>query len=162
MRIYTDASFDAKRGIAGFGIVVDEGQKRRVYSNYIETDNNNYAELFAVYIGAVLTGGAKSTVYTDSQTALDYLQGRRGKEYEAKHKGDWTRAQYIRHKNMQVLAYKIRQISPQITFDKIKGHQNKYQTHALGNDLADLMAKNGRAKSYERIKNGRQGNSFER
>lgn len=150
MKIYTDSSFDEKRKLAGWGVVIIDGQKRRVFSNWTKAPDNNFGEMHAIYMAAVISGGKEATLYTDSQTALDYIEGRRGAEYESKHKKEWTHSQYIRHKQMQLMAYKIKRANPRLAFDKIKGHQRDYKLHALGNNLADLMAKEGRAKYYER------------
>ena len=45
------------------------------------------------------------------------------------------------------MAWKIRKLG--VSVHKIKAHQNKVQTHALGNNIADLLTRNGRAKYYE-------------
>lgn len=140
MIIYTDASWDSKRNIAGIGIYVKDGEKERVFSNWVPALSINEAELAALYIGGILTGG-KGKVYTDSQTALSYIRG------EIKEKAR-TREQYIRHKRCEMWAYKIRKLS--IFPEKIKAHQHTFQTHALGNRMADLLSQAGRAKFYEK------------
>ena len=45
------------------------------------------------------------------------------------------------------MACKIRKLC--VSVHKIKAHQYKVQTHALGNNIADLLTRNGRAKYYE-------------
>ena len=151
MKIYCDSSFDDKLQVAGIGIVIERGgQMKKPISFWIPAPNNNYGELWAVYIAAVLSGGKECTIYSDSQTALDYVADRRGKEYENKHRQTWTREQYINHRQMQVLAYKVRHVSPNIKFVKTKAHRKVMQRESLGNRMADLMAQNGRAKFYER------------
>lgn len=142
IKAYCDSSFDEKRGIAGIGIVIENGSKRRVVSNWIKVKSNNEAELAAIHIASILTEG-QGVIYTDSQTALSYIEG------SIKDKPRTTE-QYIRHKHCEYYAYQIRNRG--IKVEKIKAHQNVYQTHSLGNRLADLLANEGRAKFYERNK----------
>lgn len=140
IKAYCDSSFDEKRGIAGIGVVIENGSKRRVVSNWIKAHSNNEGELFAIHLASILTEG-KGEIYTDSQVAISYIKG------EIKDKPR-TKEQYIRHKHCEYWAYQIRKrgIIPQ----KIKAHQSKFQTHSIGNRIADLLANEGRAKFYER------------
>ena len=140
IKAYCDSSFDEKRGIAGIGIVIDNGSKRRVVSNWIKAQSNNEGELFAIHLASILTEG-KGVIYTDSQVAINYIKG------EIKDKPR-TREQFIRHKHCEFWAYQIRQRG--IIPEKIKAHRKVYQTHSMGNRLADLLANEGRAKFYER------------
>lgn len=140
IKAYADSSFDEKRQVAGIGVLIEEGEKRRVYSTFIRARTNNEGELFAVHLAGILTEG-RGVIYTDSQTALSYISG------QIKDKPR-TREQYINHKHCEYWACQIRRRGLQV--EKIKSHQNRYQSHALGNSLADLLAKRGRAKFYER------------
>lgn len=140
IKCFCDCSYDEKRGIAGIGVVVCNGEKRRMYSNWIKAHSVNEGELFAIHLASILTEG-KGEIYTDSQVAISYIKG------EIKD-NPRTKEQFIRHKHCEFWAYQIKQrgIMPQ----KIKAHQNVYQTHSIGNRLADLLANEGRAKFYER------------
>ena len=140
MKAFCDSSFDEKKGVAGIGIVVCDGQKRKVYSNWIVASSNNEAELFAIHLASILTEG-KGIIYSDSQTAISYINN------EIKDKPR-TREQYIRHKMCEYWAYQIRQRG--ITVEKIKAHTSYFQTHLIGNRFPDLAANEGRAKFYER------------
>ena len=142
MKIYTDASYDEKRGVAGIGILVSKGSRRDLVSNWCEAKSVNEAELKAIYLACVLSGGEPCEIVTDSQTALQYI------EHGVKDKPR-TQEQYIRHKHCEFMAYKIRKFK-NITFAKIKGHQKNFQTQSMGNRLADVLANEGRAKFYER------------
>lgn len=142
IKAYCDSSFDEKRGIAGIGIVIENGSKRRIVSHWVKVKSNNEAELAAIHITSILTEG-KGVIYTDSQTALSYIEG------NIKDKPR-TKEQYIRHKHCEYYAYQIRKRG--IKVEKIKAHQKLLQTHSLGNRLADLLANEGRAKFYERKK----------
>lgn len=141
MDIFVDSSFDDKKGIAGIGLYIKNGVKERCISNWIPTDNNNFAEMFGIYIASILMNGKQGTIYTDSQTALAYINNQVGDKPR-------TQEQYIRHQKMRVLAYKIRRLGCNI--QKTKAHDRKYQKEAVGNNIADLLAKNGRAKFYGR------------
>ena len=137
---YADSSFDERMNIAGIGIMIKKGEKERVYSTWIKAQSNNEAELFAVYLAGILTE-QQGIIYTDSQTAIAYIAG------NIKDKPR-TKEQYIRHKHCELIAYKIRKLG--LSVDKIKGHRRVYQSHAMGNNIADMLAKAGRAKFYER------------
>ena len=142
MKIYTDASYDEKKQIAGIGILVCKGSRRDLVSNWCEAKSINEAELKAIYTACVLAGGEECEIITDSQTALQYIQS--GVKDKPR-----TQEQYIRHKHCELMAYKIRKF-PNITFSKIKGHQNNYQSQSMGNRISDILASEGRAKFYER------------
>lgn len=136
---WCDSSFDYHKKVAGFGIIIQDGEKQRTYSNWLPAPDNNYAEIFAIYETAILLGG-QGIIYTDSQIALNYIN----KEIKNRPR---NKTQYINHKRMEFIAYKIRKLG--VSVCKIKAHQHKVQTHALGNNMADLLARNGRAKYYE-------------
>ena len=140
IKAYCDSSFDEKRGIAGIGVIVEDGSKRRLVSNWIKASSNNEAELFAIYLADILTEG-QAVIFTDSQTAISYI------ERDIKDKPR-THEQFIRHKHCEYWAYQIRNrgVHPQ----KIKAHQKVFQTHSIANRFADLAANEGRAKFYER------------
>ena len=142
MKAYCDSSFDDRTGVAGIGIVVCDGTKRRLVSNWITARSNNEAELFAIYLASILTEG-QGIIYTDSQTALSYING------EIKDKPR-NHEQFLRHKQCLYWATLIKHRG--ISLEKIKAHQHVYQTHSMGNRFADLAANEGRAKFYERGK----------
>ena len=118
MKAYCDSSYDDKRKIAGVGVVIEDGSKRRVVSNWIKAQSNNEAELFAIHLASILTEG-KGEIYTDSQTAIGYIKG------EIKDKPR-TKEQYIRHKHCEFWAYQIRNRNINVT--KIKAHQHKLRS----------------------------------
>lgn len=91
IEIFCDSSFDNKRHVAGWGVVVKNGEKQRTYSGWLPVDNNNIGEIFAIHTACVLLGGEKGTIYTYSMTALSYIKGERGREYEKKKRTIWTR-----------------------------------------------------------------------
>lgn len=158
---YADASFDQRRSIAGWGVVIQIKKKGVVkehpYRNYLSCTSNNYAELYAIHQALILLAGNKyrnyktpMTIYTDSQTALDYINGLRDKDYELTHMARWNKSQWLEHKKMQYLAYKIRKMVPEGTcsFRKVKGHVKDYKDEHLNNNLADGYAKIGRSLYY--------------
>lgn len=162
---YTDASYDQKRSIAGWGVVLQIKKKgvtkEHAFRNYLPCSSNNYAELFAIHQALILLAGnkhrtthngsdAKIIIYTDSQTALDYLNGLRGKEYQDRHMPRWTKEQYMEHKRMSLLTYKIKKIcNSDVEYRKVKGHCKDYQEEHLENNLADGYAKIGRSLYYK-------------
>ena len=137
---YVDSSYVEKRKVAGLGILIKDGLKERIYSTYVLAESNNEGELFAIYLAGILTE-QKGVIYTDSQTAISYIK----REIKDKPR---DKEQYIRHKRCELMSYKIRKLG--IDIDKIKGHRHVYQSHAMGNNLADMLAKAGRAKFYEK------------
>ena len=143
MEVYTDSSFLEKERIAGIGILIIDGEKQRSFSNWIKAPSNNYGELFAIYEACILTGGEESTIYTDSQTALDFIYNNN----RPKTRSDFTyESQYINYQQMRVLAYKVRNVSPNIRFEKVKAHRKDFRVNHLCNSMADLLAKRGISK----------------
>lgn len=140
MKIYTDASIDERNQIAGIGIIIQNGQHRKIYSTWIKARTINEAELFAIHLALILSEG-QGTIYTDSQTAISYIKN------EIKDKPR-SMQQYINHKHCEYWAKQIRNrcVCP----EKIKGHQKNFQVHSFGNRMADILAGEGRAKYYER------------
>lgn len=132
IKAYVDSSW--RDGIAGFGIFIKDGVKEKIFSNWIRTDNNNYGELWAIYQAAIICACHDAVIYTDSQTAIQYLN----KAIKDKKR---TPEQYIRHQQMKVLAYKINRLGVRVEY--IKGHvKNEYN-----NNMADFLAHIGLDKS---------------
>jgi ribonuclease HI len=132
IKAYVDSSW--RDGIAGYGVFIRDGYKERIFSNWIKTDNNNYGELWAIYQAAIFCACHDAVIYTDSQTALAYIN----KTITDKKR---TPEQYIRHQQMKVLAYKINRLGVRV--EHVKGHQRK----EYDNNLADLLARRGLDKS---------------
>jgi ribonuclease HI len=138
---YSDASFDNQEKVAGIGVVVDKGVKLSPMSNWIPCMDNNYAELFAIYIAGIMMGGS-GVVYTDSQCAIDYIEGKIREDKPRTHQ------QYIKHQQKKVLAYKIKKLNLEVI--KVKAHTNNFKMEELNNNDADIQAKRGLAKFYAR------------
>ena len=141
MEIFTDCSYDAKRKIAGIGILIKDGVKQKTISNWIPAPDNNFGEIWAVYLAGILMGGKEGTIYTDSQTALAYINNKVTEKPR-------THEQYVRHQQMKLMGYKIRKLG--IKAEWVKGHVHNFQKDAISNSLADLLAKQGRSKFYSR------------
>ncbi|MBQ8465699.1 MAG: hypothetical protein IJ545_06795 [Alphaproteobacteria bacterium] len=142
MIIYTDSSYNERFGVAGIGCLIIDGEKRRIFSNWIELPNNNVGELYAIYYALTIASRATGphTVYTDSQTAIAFIQG------TIKDK-PLTPQQQRNRLECQKWAYRINRIMPEgLTIEKIKAHTGHYQTGAINNAIADLLAKEGIVK----------------
>lgn len=143
MIFYTDASFDEKLKIAGWGVQKEHnGIKGKPISNFDKFESINEAELYAIYIACILAGGSQAEIITDSQSALSYIHN------NVKDKPR-TKEQFIRHKRCEFLACKIRKFK-NCTFSKVKAHTNYFQRKSISNRMVDLSAREGRAKYYER------------
>ena len=140
MKTYCDSSFDNKRGIAGIGIVIDDGFKRRTFALFTKARTNNEAELFAIHLASILNEG-KGTIYTDSMNAIQMINDR------VKDKPR-TREQYLNYMYCKYWAVQIKKRG--IKVEKIQAHSTQFKTHLMGNNLADCLAKEGRSKFYER------------
>lgn len=147
MKIYTDCSFLEKERIAGLGLRVIDGQKETSYSNWIKAPSNNYGELFAIYEACILSGGVDCTIYTDSQTALDFIHNRIKKKSRCDFRNE---EQFYAYQMMRVLAYRVRKVSPNIKFEKVKAHRRDHKLEHLNNSIADSLAKLGVLKSRGR------------
>lgn len=139
MEIFCDCSFDSKNKIAGIGLLIKDGVKQKTISNWIQAPDNNFGEIWAVYQAAILMGGRDGVIYTDSQTALAYVQDR------VKDKPR-TREQYENHQRMRLMGYKIRKLKANVEWTK--GHVGNFKQKSVDNALADCLAKQGRSKFY--------------
>ena len=137
MDIFTDCSYNSKLGIAGIGIYIKDGVKQRAVSNWIPAPDNNYGEIFGIYIAGILMGGKDGTIYTDSQTAMAYIN-------DAVKEKPRNKEQYERHQRMRLIGYKIRKLGVKVAW--VKGHQHNLQKMAVDNSLADNFAKQGISK----------------
>lgn len=142
IEVYVDSSFDDKRGVAGIGIVVQKGLKQRIISTFLHCPSNNYGELFAIYLGAILTHG-QGIIYTDSEAALKYING------EINPNKPRTKEQYYNYQMMKVLAYKINLLKPNV--QKVKAHTGQMKFLSIGNAMADILSKQGRVKYYSTL-----------
>lgn len=73
--IYTDSSYNEANQVAGIGCVAIEGEKRRIFSTYHKLSSNNEGELFAIWYALLIYPNKPVKVYTDSQTAISYING---------------------------------------------------------------------------------------
>lgn len=139
MEIFCDCSFDSKRSIAGIGLLIKDGVKQKTVSNWVPATDNNYGELWAVYLASILMSGKDGVIYTDSQNAIAYIQNK------VKDKPRTTE-QYNNYQRMRLLGYKIRKLGVRIEWTK--GHVKNFQPKSVDNALADMLAKQGRSKYY--------------
>lgn len=142
MKVWVDSSFDEFRKVAGIGLYIEDGSRQKIISNWIPAPSNNYAELYAIYIGSIISHGTGATIYTDSECALDYVKNRIFNK-------ERTPEQYRVHQMMRVLAYKIRKLKPSV--EKVKAHSRQIKLLEIGSNMADTAAKQGRAKYYKNV-----------
>lgn len=140
MKIYTDSSFDEKRNVCGIGLYIEDGAMSYNISNFISATDNNFGEMYAIYLAAIIAHGKDCIIYTDSMTAVAHINN-----YV---KGDKPRSpqEYERYQRLRLMGYKIRQLKPTVVW--LKGHRKYFQQNCIGNQLADTLAKQGRAKYY--------------
>ena len=141
INVFCDSSYDEKNKVAGIGITIQNGFKQRAISTWIPCKSNNYAEMWAIYQSAILSAGHDAIIYTDSQSALAYIEGKI-KEKPRSHE------QYILHQQMKVLAYKINKLHPCVK--PVKAHSHLLINKEIGNAMADVLARSGRVKFYAR------------
>lgn len=139
MEIFCDCSYDSKNKIAGIGLLIKDGVKQKTVSNWIQAPDNNFGEIWAVYQAAILMGGKEGTIYTDSMTAVQYINN------QIKDKPR-TREQYENHQRMRLMGYKIRKLGANVEWTK--GHVANFKQKSVDNALADALAKQGRSKYY--------------
>jgi ribonuclease HI len=138
VKAYCDASFNERLNMAGIGILIQDGQHERNFYLFTKAPSNNWAELFAIKMAGILTHN-QAEIYTDSQTAIQYINRQIGEKERSK-------KQYIIHKQCELLAWEIR--AQNLPIEKIKAHTHNFQLHSMGNRMADLNAKRGLAKYY--------------
>ena len=143
MDIFCDSSFSEQEKRAGIGILIKKGERQENISTSIPCDNNNIGELYAIYLSAILAGGEKCVIHSDSQVALDFINN----SVKSKTRKDFdTQQKWINYNQMRVLAYKTRRLCDNITFTKIKAHRKDNKKDFIANNIADLLAKNGIAR----------------
>ena len=141
MEIFCDSSFDDKNKIAGIGLLIKDGVKQRAISNWVKAPNNNFGEIWAIYQAAILMGGKDGVIYTDSQSALAYVENRVREKPRSKE-------QYENHQRMRLMGYKIRKLGVKVEW--VKGHDKQMKNSSLSNNMADLLAKMGVTKFHNR------------
>lgn len=143
MEIFCDSSFSEQKKRAGIGILIKKGERQENISTSIPCDNNNIAELYAIYISSILAGGEKCVIHSDSQVALDFIhnlvKNKTRRDFDSQQK-------WINYNQMKVLAYKARMVSPNITFAKVKAHRKENKQEFVANNIADLMSKLGNSR----------------
>lgn len=142
IKAYTDASFDRDRNVAGVGIVIIDGQKRRDYALFVPCRTANAGELLAIHLASILTHG-QATIYTDSQTAYQYVINGVAEKKR-------TREQYLNHLECKYWAYQIKR-SLGVSVVKVKGHRRHYDKDLANNMVADSLAFLGRSKYWARL-----------
>lgn len=146
VRIYSDSSFDDVRKVSGIGCVLIRGEQRRVFSGWKHSSTNNEGELYAIWFALNLCPKEHVTLYTDSQFAINIISNPIPKDKPL------TPEQKENRDRCRFWAYKIRQQIKNLAsfeIEHIKAHTGKFQQHYINNQLADLLAKEGRAKFYE-------------
>jgi ribonuclease HI len=149
VKIYTDSSYDDKKRIAGIGCVIIRGSERHIFSNNFKASTNNEGELFAIWFALNLCPNEKVTLYTDSLSAINLIENPNPKDKTL------TPEQRENRARCRYWAYKIRQQIKNLDsfeVEHIKAHTGKFQQHYINNQLADLLAREGRAKFYEQEK----------
>jgi ribonuclease HI len=133
--IYTDGSAIQKHGefYGGYGIYYGKGDPRNA-SVYLGKVTNNVAELTAVR-DAVRTLTEKSAVYTDSTYALLCCTTYGEKCEKKKWKDDIPNKELVRE------TYELCKSKPFVSLVHISAHTLKQDRHSLGNEAADLLAK---------------------
>lgn len=151
--IYTDSSYNDKHRVAGIGCVIIEGQSRKILSNYQKLSSNNEGELFAIWFALLTCPNKEVTLYTDSQSAINYINGNYPKNNPHR---PLTLEQKENRARLKIWSYKIRQLlknNPSFRVEHIKAHTNRYQFHYMQNQMADLLAKEGVAKYFATLQN---------
>lgn len=132
MEIFCDCSYNEKKKVAGIGLLIKEDGEEIRLSNWIPAEDNNFGEMWAVYQAAIIMGGRKGTIYTDSQTALSFIRGKKKMK-------PMTHRQYLNYQRLRLLGYKIRRLHPNVKW--VKGHSSCRE-----NNVADILARAGAEK----------------
>lgn len=154
INIYTDSSFNDKYRVAGVGVVMDFGVEKKMFKNCFNLPNNNTGELAAIWFALSIARkyNPPFIIYTDSQTAIDYING------VAEKKKELTAEQLKNRLELKKWAYRIKKIMPNdCQIIHIKAHTGHHNDHATNNDHADKEAKNA---VYKYIKSLPENNRF--
>lgn len=139
IKIYTDSSFNDKYKVAGVGVVIDLEIEKKLFKNCFKLPNNNTGELAAIWYALSIARKYKPPfiIYTDSQTAIDYING------VAEKKKDLTPEKIRNRLELKKWAYRIKKIMPiECQILHIKAHTGHHNDNAVNNAHADQEAKN--------------------
>ena len=150
MNIFTDASFNNDKKMAGVGIVFvwpSETRALKPYHNFFSTNNNETAELFAISTAithVVYFSPDSVHLFSDSLGSLRKIQ-------RIFHHPNQRQIETIRDPTQKKILYNISASFAQIqdidfSFHYIHGHQKKPIEHSNGyyNMIADQEASSGR------------------
>lgn len=147
MKIYTDGSADLFKGVGGFALVVCDDLDNVLYTIGKRYENrrytNNQGELSAILVSLLLFGKQENViVYSDSAYAISTFSSWC---FSWRDKG-WLKSDNKPPENLQIIKEYLNLIDQgyKIKLEKVKGHNN-----CIGNQIADLIAKNERKPTIE-------------
>lgn len=142
MKIYTDGSADLYKNIGGFAIVVCDDTDNVLYTIGKRYKNkrytNNMGELSAILVSLLLFGKRPGTiVYSDSSYAISTFSSWC---FSWRERG-WLKSDNKPPENLPIIKEYLNLIDQgyKIKLEKVKGHSN-----CIGNQIADLIAKDER------------------
>lgn len=137
MKIFVNTSLDKENEIAGIGIyVIDEKNNTQTISQYYKTNNIDEAELWSIYQASILGHGKESTIYTNSEKALKYIQN------EIKDIPE-TKEQYIQAKKLKYLSYQIKKLNSKVEYIHKSKNPNEL---VMGNIISNYLTEKGKDK----------------
>lgn len=146
--VYTDASFSEKEKKAGLGVIVQNGSKRSLYSNWTSAKTSNEGELKAIWFACQICLGKEIEIITDSQSALTFLAGEENPDKPRTCEA-WENFQRCRFWAAKI-KYDCKLAGTKVTFSKVKAHQKSISSESICNNrLADDLAKEGLGKFFK-------------
>lgn len=135
MKIFVNTSLD--KDIIGIGLYVEDKNNNQTISQYYKTNDINEAELWGIYQASILGYGKDCIIFTNSKTAIKYIQ----KEYKNEAK---TKEEYMQNKKCEYLSYKIRRLKTKIKYTHEYINSNELP---WGNTVSNYLAQKSKEKA---------------
>ena len=137
---YTDGASTGSRGPGGYGAVISWKGKTEEVSGGEQDTTNLRMEVIAACVALETIGdGHIVTVYSDSSYLVNCM--RRG-WYERWRENGWLnhRKEPVANRDLWERLLEATQRHQEVTWRKVKGHQETQGPHKSGNDRADELA----------------------
>ena len=144
LKVYVDGACSGNgksKNSGGWGLCIMDSNDNiiKTFSAYTEDTTNNREELKAISAALALVKDNPATIYSDSAYSLNTINTWM---YSWASKG-WVKSDKKAPENLDLIKpiYDYMAFRSNIKFEKVKGHSG-----ILGNEIADALASNNRAK----------------
>ena len=150
--VYTDGSLVKKDGktFCGYGIYFPNGEYKSISRKFIHGPiTNNRAELYAILKTLVICNIINLERVKNNQEQIKQVNIYSDSEYSVKTFNIWlpkwklTKKVYLNPDIINEIDIHLKMAPFKVVFTHIRAHTGKSDTHSIGNDIADGLAKKG-------------------